>query len=56
MAHAVMLSEADHDRVSAAVSAAEGATAGEIVTIVTDRSDGYTDVALAWAAFVALKR
>ena len=54
MAHAVMLSEADHDRVSAAVSAAEGATAGEIVTIVTDRSDGYTDVALAWAAFVAL--
>ena len=48
-----MLSEADHDRVSAAVSAAEGATAGEIVTIVTDRSDGYTDVALAWAALIA---
>ena len=48
-----MLSDADHDRVSAAVSAAEGATAGEIVTIVTDRSDGYTDIALAWAALVA---
>ena len=48
-----MLSDADHDRVSAAVSAAEAATAGEIVTIVTDRSDGYTDVALAWATLVA---
>jgi len=48
-----MLSDADHDRVSAAVSAAEATTAGEIVTIVTERSDGYTDVALAWAALVA---
>ncbi|MFC4294911.1 TPM domain-containing protein [Novosphingobium tardum] len=48
-----MLSDADHDRVSAAVSSAEGASAGEIVTILTDRSDGYTDVALAWAAFAA---
>ena len=48
-----MLSEADHARVSAAVSAAEAHTAGEIVTIVTDRSDGYWDVALAWAALVA---
>ena len=44
-----MLSEADHDRVSVAVSAAEAHSAGEIVTIVTDRSDGYWDVALAWA-------
>ena len=48
-----MLSDADHDRVSAAVSAAEATTAGEIVTIVTERSDGYTDVALAWAALIA---
>ena len=47
------LSEADHDRISAAVSAAEGHSAGEIVTILTDRSDGYWDVALAWAALVA---
>jgi putative membrane protein len=37
-------------RVSAAVAAAESASAGEIVTILTDRSDGYTDIALAWAA------
>ena len=48
-----MLSDADHDRVSAAVSAAEAHSAGEIVTIVTDRSDGYWDVALAWAALIA---
>ena len=48
-----MLAEADHARVSAAVSAAEAHSAGEIVTIVTDRSDGYWDVALAWAAVVA---
>ncbi len=48
-----MLSDADHSRVSAAVSAAEAHSAGEIVTILTDRSDGYTDVALAWAALAA---
>ena len=48
-----MLSDADHARVSAAVSAAEAHSAGEIVTILTDRSDGYWDVALAWAALVA---
>ena len=48
-----MLSDVDHARVSAAVSAAEAHSAGEIVTILTDRSDGYWDVALAWAALVA---
>ena len=48
-----MLSDTDHARVSAAVSAAEAHSAGEIVTIVTDRSDGYWDVALAWAALAA---
>lgn len=47
------LSEADHERVSAAVSAAEARSAGEIVTIVTERSDGYWDVALAWAALAS---
>lgn len=50
---AINLSEAEHLRISDAVAAAEGHSAGEIVTIVTDRSDGYTDVALAWAAAVA---
>ena len=47
------LSEADHARVSAAVEAAESKTAGEIVTVVADRSDGYSDIALAWSALAA---
>lgn len=53
MRQAIYLSESDHQRVSAAVGAAEAQTAGEIVTIVAKRSDGYADVALAWAAVVA---
>lgn len=54
------LSPEDHARISAAVSAAEAQTSGEIVTILAERSDGYTDMALAWsilagfAAIVAL--
>src|SRR5690606_41433647 len=43
----------DHERVSDAVALAESHTAGEIVTVVADRSDGYSDVAFAWAALVA---
>jgi putative membrane protein len=53
MAQALYLSEADHDRVTAAVGAAEAHTSGEIVTIVAGRSDGYADIAVAWAALVA---
>lgn len=53
MGQPLLLSEADHERVSAAVAAAEAQTAGEVVTIVAKRSDGYADVALAWAAIVA---
>jgi putative membrane protein len=49
-----ILSEADHVRVSAAVAAAEQHSAGEIVTVVARKSDGYTDVALAWAGFASL--
>ena len=49
----VLMNQADHARVSAAVAAAEGHSAGEIVTILTERSDGYTDIALAWAALAA---
>jgi putative membrane protein len=52
--NSIRLSEADHERVSAAVAAAEGHSAGEIVTIITDRSDGYTDIAMAWAVFAAV--
>ena len=51
------INEADHKRVSEAVAVAEAHTAGEIVTVVADRSDGYSDIALAWAvlaAFLAL--
>lgn len=48
-----ILNTADHLRISAAVAAAENHTAGEIVTIITDQSDGYTDVVLAWGAFAA---
>jgi putative membrane protein len=50
---AAYLSDSDHARVTAAVAAAEAHTAGEIVTVVADRSDGYSDVALAWSAIVA---
>lgn len=46
------LTDADRARVSAAVAAAEARSAGEIVTILADRSDGYADIALAWSALV----
>lgn len=39
-----------HKAVSDAVAAAEEQTSGEIVTVLADRSDGYSDVALWWAA------
>ncbi len=39
--------------VSAAVTEAESATSGEIVTVLAEASDGYTDVALLWAAGAA---
>ena len=51
------LNEAQHDIVTHAVAAAEDHTSGEIVTVLADRSDGYTDVALWWAmgaAFTAM--
>jgi putative membrane protein len=47
------LSAEDHKRVSDAVALAESRTAGEIVTVVADRSDGYSDVAFVWAALAA---
>lgn len=52
-----MLTNEDRKRIAQAVSAAEAASAGEIVTIVTPQSDTYRDVALAWSiaiAFLAL--
>lgn len=50
----MQLSEADHARVTAAVTEAERNTAGEIVTIVARRSDSYHDVALHWAVLAML--
>ena len=47
------LDDAGRKRVAEAVTAAESGTSGEIVTVLTDRSDGYTDVALLWAAGAA---
>ena len=47
------LSEKEHAIVSQAVANAEEHTSGEIVTVLADRSDGYTDVALWWAIGVS---
>jgi len=47
------LTDQDHAKVTAAVAQAEAHTSGEIVTVVADRSDGYSDIALAWAALFA---
>ena len=51
------LDDAEHAIVTGAVAEAELTTSGEIVTVLADRSDGYTDVALWWAigfAFTAM--
>ena len=56
------LTKADHDKVSAAIAAAEAGSSGEIVAVATPISDAYHDVALhlalvplfavlAWAAW-----
>ena len=49
-----MLSEADHQRVAAAVAAAEARTTGEIVCILAREVSNYREVPLAFAAAVAL--
>jgi len=45
----MQLSDADHAKVSAAISAAEAGSNGEIVAVATPLSDPYHDVALHWA-------
>lgn len=47
------LTDADRQAVAEAVGRAENNTSGEIMAVVADRSDGYTDVALAWSVGVA---
>jgi len=49
-----LLSSADHERVSRAVAQAESESDGEIVTVVTARSDAYHDVALHYAILAML--
>lgn len=53
MARLVLTAE-ERERVTAAVIAAEAATDGEIVTIVTEQSDAYHDVALHYAVLAML--
>ncbi len=48
-----MLTSENRKRIAEAVSAAEAASAGEIVTIVTPQSDSYRDITLAWSATTA---
>ena len=48
------LSPAERDAVTAAVTAAETRTDGEIATVITDASDAYHDVALHYAIMAML--
>jgi putative membrane protein len=45
----VRFTDADREKVSAAITAAEANTSGEIVAVATPISDAYHDVALHWA-------
>ncbi len=49
----IYLDEESHTIVTNAVAEAELHTSGEIVTVLADRSDGYSDFALAWSALAA---
>lgn len=48
------LSPSDHDRIAAAVGAAEEMTAGQIVCAVTEEAAPYAEVPLTWAVIGAL--
>lgn len=50
----LIIGEADHQRICDAVAAAEARSNGEIVTILSDQSDAYHDVALHWAVAALL--
>lgn len=50
----ITLTAHDHARISAAVTAAESHSCGEITTILADQSDSYHDITLIWSALVAL--
>lgn len=49
-----MFTSQERDRISAAISAAERTTSGEIVAVVAETSDTYLYVPFLWAALAAL--
>ena len=49
-----LFTNAEENRISSAISAAERKTSGEIVAVVADSSDGYLYVPFLWAALIAL--
>ncbi len=49
-----LFSTEEEQRISAAISAAERKTSGEIVAVVADQSDSYLYVPFMWAALAAL--
>jgi putative membrane protein len=49
-----MLSQADHERIAAAVSKAEASTSGEILCVLSHKVSDYREVPLAWAALAAM--
>lgn len=53
MARISAMTDEGRANVSAAVATVERQTAGEVVTIVTQQSDDYAEIALLWSAFVA---
>ena len=53
MARISALTDEGRASVGAAVSAVEQHTAGEVVTIVTEQSDDYAEIALLWSALVS---
>jgi putative membrane protein len=53
MAQKFTMTDDDRQKISDAVSAVERQTAGEVVTIVTEQSDSYAEVALLWSVLVA---
>jgi putative membrane protein len=49
-----MLNQADHDKISAAVTRAEATTSGEILCVLSHQVSNYRETPLAWAAAAAM--
>lgn len=48
------MTDSERELITQAVAAAESETAGEIVTVLANRSDGYSDIQLGWAILAAI--